>query len=133
MGPVALSFLANSESMMVRFFAAFAGGLLSLLTLVVSTVLLVNNTNLFLGAWTMLGAMAAIAAAARLTFSFTRMLALAYGARLMRGTVAVKWVLPNRCRSFSTWLAYDWNFIGEGGRHQGERLLGLEVTLLGEL
>ena len=118
---------------MVRFSAAFAGGLVSLFALVFSTVLLVNNTNLFLGEWTMLGAMFAIAAAALFAFSFTRLLALACAVRLMRGRVAVKWVLPNRCCSFSSWLAYEWNFIGKGGRHQGERLIGLEVALQGDL
>lgn len=118
---------------MVRFFAGFIGGLASLFALAFSTVLLVNNTNLFLGVWSMLGAMFAIAAATLFTFSLARLLALASASRLIRGRAAVKWVLPNRCRSFSAWLAYEWNFIGKGGRHQGERLLGLEVAMQGEL
>ena len=118
---------------MFRFLAGFAGGLTSLLALVFSTVLLVNNTNVFLGMWSMLGSMLAIASGALFIFSLTRLLVLATAARLMRGRAAVKWVLPNRCRSFNTWLACEWNFIGNGGRHQGERLLGFEVALQGEL
>ena len=118
---------------MARFFATFSALLASLSVLMLAMVQLVNGTSLLLDAWTMGATLLAIAVGTYFVFSATRILALAYAVRLLRGPGAVAWSAPSTSRSLSLWLACTWDYYGNQGRQRGERFLGIEVALEGRL
>jgi hypothetical protein len=121
---------------MVRMFATMAGLMAAAFVLVFGTVFLVHFPTVVTESatfWSFTSSIVAVGVGTMLAFSFARFMTLAYGVRLVRGHGAVGWCSPQSCRAVSFWLSYDWNFYGKGGRHRGERLMGLAIALEGTL
>lgn len=119
---------------MLQRIATIFGALAFMLALVPMTVVLSSNAVLFMSSvWMTLGALLFIALGAIAALVVVRMLVLSIGVLLLRGPAYVGWDFPSRCADFSAWLVADWHFLGQGGVHRGERLLGLSVAVIGTL
>lgn len=56
---------------------------------------------------------------------------LAFTVMSVRGVQSIGWVGLAECRDLASWLSFEWNFFGAGGRQEGIRFCGLEVAVQG--
>jgi len=109
------------------------GFIAAMLVMVLTLVFLIRFGSMSIRSNHLMAYLISCSVLAVIAMGLIQAITLATFVALLRGTSTVSWVWPTECSSVSRWFHYSWSFASPYGYQEGQRLLGLEMAVKGQL